>query len=359
MNLLDPTTIAGRTLANSMAMAPMTRSRATADGVVGAMTVQYYVQRAGAGLIVSEGINISPDAIGSPYTPGLFSAEQVDAWRTVTDAVHANGGVIFAQLWHAGRVGHSIDRHGQLPVAPSAIPITGQEHFTSQGMQSYETPRALSTTEVEATIEDYGTAAAHAIRAGFDGVELHGAFGYLPNQFLVGSANTRTDQYGGSIENRVRFTLETIDAMTESAGAERTSIKLSPSSPYNSIDDPDPTGLFHHLIGELNDRNLAYVHLMQPNMPIDRFPHFPTDVLATFAPSIQSPVIANAGYTRDTAEAVLQSGQAQLVSFGALYLANPDLHRRFEIDGPLNEPDRATFFGGAAAGYIDYPALDG
>lgn len=358
MKLLQPTTFGGHTLANSMVMAPMTRSRATVDGVVGPMTVEYYTQRAGAGLIVTEGINISPDAIGSPYTPGLFKAEQVEAWRSVTTAVHEHGGVIFAQLWHAGRVGHSIDRNGQLPVAPSPIPITGQQHFTSQGMQPYETPRALTTAEVQSTIEDYRTAAANAIRAGFDGVELHGAFGYLPNEFLAASANTRTDQYGGSIENRVRFTLEAIDAMVESAGADRTAIKLSPASPYNSIDDPDPIALYQHLIGELNHRQLSYVHLMQPMMPLNDFPHFPNDVLAAFAPSIQAPVIANAGFTRDTAEAVLQSGQAQLVSFGALYLANPDLHRRFAIDGPLNEPDRVTFFGGAAGGYIDYPALD-
>ena len=344
-------------LSNRTIMAPMTRSRATADGIPGSSTATYYMQRATAGLIISEAINISQDALGSPLTPGLFSEAQVKAWKEVTDAVHAAKGKIFAQLWHTGRVGHSSVRNGQLPVAPSAVAITGQQHFTGQGMEDYETPRELSLAEIKAVIEDYRTAALNAKRAGFDGVELHAAFGYLPNQFLVDSANLRTDEYGGSIQKRCRFVLEVMQKLIEVWGNERVGIKLSPVIPFNSMIDSDPKALYTYLLGELNTLNPGYVHLMRALFPLDNFPHWPQDVLATFRPLTRSLVIANGGYDVNTAEQALRDKAADFISFGDLFVANPDLPIRFAKKAPLAKTDRATLYGGGDHGYIDYPAL--
>ena len=340
-------------------MAPMTRSRA-GEGLRATQSMaRYYAQRASAGLIVSEAINISSDAVGSPGTPGLFDAEQVDSWREVTSDAHDMGGHIIAQLWHTGRVGHSIERDGTLPVAPSAIAIEGQQHFTHEGMKDYETPRALTTDEVSAAVLDYGRATRNALAAGFDGVELHAAFGYLPNQFLAASANRRTDRYGGSIPNRCRFVTEALDEMIAAAGSDRVGIKLSPSSPYNGIDDPDPRSLYTHLIGELNARDLLYVHLMQPMLALDDYPAWPGDTLEAFGSMIQAPVIANAGYDGASARKAISSGGADMVSFARHFVANPDLPRRFRDGLPLSEPDAKTLYGGGDEGYIDYPDVDG
>jgi N-ethylmaleimide reductase len=341
-----------------MAMAPMTRSRADKNGLVSELTVNYYRQRASAGLLLSEGINISLQAQGSPLTPGIYNQEQVDAWKKVTDAVHDKGGKIVAQLWHTGRVGHSIDKGGELPVAPSAIGVQGQQHFTSQGPKDYETPRALSTEEVQQIVLDYKQAAIHAIEAGFDGVELHGAFGYLPNQFLVESANQRNDQYGGSIENRCRFILEVMQALVDAIGTNKVAIKLSPSIPYNSIIDSDPTALFTHLIKSLNEMPLSYLHLMNALFPTDQLPQYPRNVMETFGTLSKHPVMANGGYTRETGEQELEKGIAAMISYGALFVANPDLPKRFELNAELNEPDRNTFYGGGEKGYTDYPTLN-
>ena len=358
MTLLESVSLGAFSLHNRIVMAPMTRSRASADGLVDDMVATYYRQRASMGLLITEGVNISEQAIGSPYTPGIYTPEQTEAWQQVTEAVHDEGGKIMMQLWHTGRVGHSSVRNGQLPVAPSAIRIEGQKHFTPTGMQDYETPRALTTDEVKAVINDYRTAARNAKDAGFDGVELHGAFGYLPNQFLVDGANHRTDEYGGSVENRSRFVLEVMQALVDVWGPQRAGIKLSPSIPYNGMIDTNPEALFGYLIGELNALPLAYLHLMQPLMPIDAFPHWPKDVLATFGGLTDKPIMVNGGYTQHTAEAEVSKGRAQLVSFGALALANPDLPARFARNAPLNEPDRASFYAGGAEGYIDYPTLE-
>jgi len=355
--LFDPIELSGLPLNNRIAMAPMTRSRADAHGLVNDLHATYYAQRASAGLIISEAINISEDALGSPLTPGLFNAAQIAAWRKVTDAVHAAGGRIFAQLWHTGRVGHSSVRGGVPPVAPSAVAITGQKHFTPTGPQDYETPRALSLSEVKAAIADYGKAAAAARDAGFDGVELHSAFGYLPNQFLVDGANRRTDEYGGSVENRCRFTLETLQALVAVWGDGRVGIKLSPSIPFNNMIDSDPTALFSHLIGRLDAMPLAYLHLMQALFPLDALPHWSKDPVATFGPLYRGTLIANGGYDQASAQAALASGAAQMVSFGAKYVSNPDLVERFRTGAALAEPDRATMYGGGAKGLIDYPAL--
>ena len=227
MKLLEPIKVGHNTLKNGMVMAPMTRSRANIDGIVGENTIIYYTQRVSAGLIISEAINITKQAIGSPLTPGIYTPEQITAWKKVTQSVHENGGVIYAQLWHTGRVGHSLVKNGELPVAPSAVPIEGQQHFTVEGMKDYETPRALSKEEVKNIVKDYKQAAINALEAGFDGVELHAAFGYLPDQFLAESVNKRTDEYGGSIENRNRFVLEIMQEMVGAIGADKVAIRIS------------------------------------------------------------------------------------------------------------------------------------
>jgi N-ethylmaleimide reductase len=338
-------------------MAPMTRSRADAAGVVGDLTVRYYVQRATAGLIVTEATNISADAVGSPLTPGIWTAAQIDAWRKVTSAVHAEGGTIVMQLWHTGRVGHSEVRGGRLPVAPSAIAIPGQKHFTASGPKEYEIPHALTTAEIRATIDDFETGARNAKAAGFDGVELHSAFGYLPHQFLVDGANQRTDEYGGSIENRARFVLEVMERLVRVWGDGRVGIRLSPTMAYNGMVDSDPLATFSYVIERLNALPLAYLHLMRATPDAERFPHWPRDTVATFGPLFRGPIIVNGGYDRDTAEAVLESGAAHAVSFGAPFVSNPDLVHRFDIGAPLAPGDRSTFYGGGEKGYVDYPAL--
>jgi N-ethylmaleimide reductase len=355
--LLQKISIGSLTLQNSMAMAPMTRSRADLNGVVSDLTVLYYAQRASAGLLITEAINISEQALGSPFTPGIYSNEQIAAWKKVTKAVHEKGGKIFAQLWHTGRVGHSIDKGGVLPVAPSAVAIQGQEHFTSQGLKHYETPRGLENAEIKQIIHDYKQAAINAVEAGFDGVELHAAFGYLPNQFLVESSNQRTDEYGGSIENRSRFVVEVMKVMVDAIGEAKVGIKLSPSIPFNSIIDSNPTTLFTYLIAELDKMPLAYIHLMNPLFPTDHLPQYPRDVIGTFGTLTKHILIANGGYSRETGEKELEKGIAKMISYGALFLANPDLPKRFELKAQLNHPDRDTMYGGGEKGYTDYPFL--
>lgn len=358
MKLLEPIKIGNASLKNSMAMAPMTRSRASIEGVVGESTVLYYTQRASAGLIISEAINISKQATGSPFTPGIYTKEQIDAWKKVTQAVHENGGTIYAQLWHTGRVGHSLVKNGELPVAPSAIAIQGQQHFTMEGMKAYETPKALSIEEILQIIQDYKQAAKNAVEAGFDGVELHAAFGYLPNQFLAESANLRTDQYGGSMENRNRFVLEIMKELVAAIGDNKVAIRLSPTSTYNNISHQEPVEQFTSLIEHLNQLPLAYIHIMKVPFPVDQFPQYPIDAVETFGKISKHPVIANCGYTRETGEAELQKGIAKLIAYGTLFLANPDLPKRFEINAELNQADRATMYGGQEQGYIDYPFLN-
>ncbi len=357
MKLLESIKVGNKLLKNSMVMAPMTRSRASFDGLVGESTATYYTQRVSAGLIISEAINISKQAIGSPLTPGIYTSEQVAAWKIVTDAVHANNGVIYAQLWHTGRVGHSLVKNGELPVAPSEIAIAGQKHFTMEGPKDYETPRALSVEEIAQIVQEFKQAALNAMEAGFDGVELHAAFGYLPNQFLAESANQRTDLYGGSHENRNRFVLEVMQEMTQAIGPNKVAIRLSPTSTYNTIVHQHPVEQFTLLIQELNTLPLAYIHLMNVPFPADAFPQYPSHVIDSFGKLTHHTVIANCGYTQETGEAELEKGIAKLISYGTLFLANPDLPKRFELHAELNQPDRATMYGGKDQGYIDYPFL--
>jgi N-ethylmaleimide reductase len=358
MKLLETIKVGTTTLKNSMVMAPMTRSRANLDGIVGDNTVLYYSQRVSAGLIISEAINISKQAIGSPLTPGIYTQEQIIAWKKVTQAVHEKGGVIYAQLWHTGRVGHSLVKNGEQPVSASALAIEGQQHFTMEGMKDYETPRALSIEEVKNIVQEYKQAAINAMEAGFDGVELHSAFGYLPNQFLADSANQRTDEYGGSNDNRNRFVLEIMQEMVTAIGSDKVSIRISPTSTYNNITHQNPVEQFTLLINELNKMPLAYIHIMNVPFPADKFPQYPTNSVETFGKLTQHTVIANFGYTKETGEAELEKGIAKLISFGSLFLANPDLPKRFELNAELNQPDRATMYGGQDQGYIDYPFLE-
>lgn len=359
MKLLEQSKLGSFSLKNRMVMAAMTRSRADLNGIIGNLTVEYYTQRVSAGMILTEGINISEDALGSPFTPGIFTKEQIDAWKKVTNSVHENGGVIFAQLWHTGRMGHSVDRKGKLPVAPSAIAIEGMQHFTAQGMKDFETPHELTLEEIKQTIKDYEQAAKNAMIAGFDGVELHGANGYLPNQFLAESANQRTDEYGGNIENNSRFMLEVLQSLINTVGKEKVGVKLSPLNPYGKIALENPLKTFSYLIDEINKLDILFIELMKRGSFFPLLPHYPQqDEIELFGKLSTIPIIANTGFNKENAEDALQKGIAKFISFGATFIANPDLPKRFELNAPLNEADRNTFFTGGEKGYIDYPFLD-
>lgn len=337
-------------------MAAMTRGRTDSNGLVGDMTVAYYAQRASAGLLFTESIRISEEATGSPLTPGIFTKQQIEAWKKVTEAVHDQGGVIVAQLWHTGRIGHSVDRNGKLPLAPSPLPIRGMRHYTSQGMKDYEIPQEMTIQEIEQTIKDFGQAAKNAIAAGFDGVQLHAANGYLPSQFLTESANQRTDGYGGSIPNNARFVLEVMQELISAVGSEKVGIKISPFHPYGDIVLDDPAATYTYLLEELNKLDFAYVELMKRSAHFPSPEHYAVDnEIEFFGRKIRQTVIANGGYDKATAEEELEKGIAKLISFGTLYIANPDLPERFKKNANLNKPDRATMFGGGRHGYIDYP----
>ena len=339
-------------------MSAMTRNRADENGVIHDMTVTYYKQRATAGLIITEAINISEGAIGSPFTPGIYTQVQIDAWKKVTKAVHQADGKIMAQLWHTGRVGHSVDRKGVVPVAPSAIGIGGTQHFTSQGLKDYEVPRALDLSEIKEIIKDYGKAASNAVEAGFDGVEVHAANGYLPHQFLSDSANHRKDEYGGSIENRCRFVLDVMKEVIHAIGGDRTGIKISPLHPYGNMVFDDPKATFTYLLDELNKLNVAFVEIMKKNPMFPLLEHYPKeDEIELWGSLIKTKLIANTSYAKESAELELKKGIADLISFGSMFLANPDLPKRFRLDAGLNAADQHTFFGGNEKGYIDYPTL--
>lgn len=340
-----------------MVMAPLTRSRAGEGKTPTKLNAEYYKQRASAGLIISEGTQISPQGVGYPSTPGIHSDEQVEGWKQVTDAVHEAGGRIFAQLWHVGRVSHPMYHGGEKPVAPSAVKPEG-EIFTTKGMKQFVTPRALETDEIQGIVEDFRKAAANAIKAGFDGVEIHGANGYLIGQFIKDGTNKREDKYGGSIENRVRFALEVIEAVSGEIGAGKTGIRFSPSGTNQGISDSNPKETYAYLIKQLNAFDLAYIHLMEPMTDVREKPNYPTKVTKYFRDIYDGTIITNANYDRESGMKAVKENYADLVAYGRLFLANPDLPERFEADAELNEPDRDTFYGGGEEGYIDYPFMD-
>lgn len=356
VTLFQPARLGPLTLPNRVVMAPLTRSRAGSLGVQGPMNATYYAQRATAGLIVSEATQISRQGQGYAFTPGLHDEAQVAGWKLVTDAVHEAGGRIVAQLWHVGRISHpSLQPDGGLPVAPSAIRPEGQA-FTEAGFQPFVTPHALTTPEIAGIVADYRAAARAAQRAGFDGVEIHAANGYLIDQFLRDGTNHRQDEYGGSIRNRARFLLEATRAVLEVWGGARTGIRISPTSPANDIADSDPQALFGHAVAELGRLSLAYLHVVEgaTGGPRDAVPGFDFGALRR---AFGGPYMANNGYDRAMAEAALREGRADLVAFGRPYIANPDLVARLRHGAALAEPDKTTFYGGDARGYTDYPAL--
>ena len=356
--LLSPVKLGRYTLPNRIVLAPLTRNRAGEGLAPTALNALYYEQRASAGLIISEASQISPQAMGYPNTPGIYSPEQVAGWRLVTDAVHAKGGKIFLQLWHVGRISHpSLQPNGELPVAPSAIAPEG-EAATYTGMQPFVTPRALELEEIPQIIEQYRLGAKNALEAGFDGVEIHSANGYLLDQFLQDNTNHRTDIYGGSVENRARLLMEVTEAVVEIWGGDRVGVRLSPSGTFNSMYDSNRSAIFSHVAAELNRFNLAYLHLVAPRVEGFGTAEGQPELDAAFFRSIYKGTIMTAGgYTLETGNAAIASGDADLVAYGRIYIANPDLVERFAANAPLNTPDRNSFYGGDEKGYTDYPFM--
>jgi N-ethylmaleimide reductase len=351
----DPIDLAGLRLANRIAMAPMTRSRAYGPGLspTGA-AVAYYAQRASAGLIITEGTQPSAAGQGYPDTPGLHSAEQTAGWREVTDAVHAAGGRIFVQLMHTGRIGHpSVSPHGLVPVSASPVAPKGRI-YTADGPKDYLVPRELDEDGIRQTIADHASAARNAIEAGFDGVEVHAANGYLAHQFLAPNSNLRTDTWGGDHEGRIRFTVELVRAVADAVGAYRTGLRISPGNPLGDIHEPDPEPTYQALLRALEPIGPAYLHLIETG---DRA------LTLELRKRFSGAMILNArteGRPSGPEELTLiEDGTADMLSYGALFLANPDLPRRLRAGGPFNTPDRATYYGGDERGYTDYPALEG
>jgi N-ethylmaleimide reductase len=358
-NLFTPVKVGPYELPHRIVMSPLTRSRAGAGLAPTEMNATYYAQRASAALIITEATQVTPQGIGYPSTPGIYTQEQVAGWRLVTDAVHKAGGKIFLQLWHVGRISHPVMQEGNvLPVAPSAIAAEG-ELFTYEGMKPFVAPRALELEEIPGIVEYYRLGAENALAAGFDGIELHGANGYLLDQFLEDGTNKRLDEYGGSIENRARLLLEVTDAVAGVWGADKVGVRLSPGGTFNSMNDSDPAKTFGYVAEKLGEKNLAYLHVIEPadksRYKIDGEHVSPTAHLKSL---FKGTVITAQGYTFETGNEVIARGDADLVAFGQLFLANPDLPARFRLNAPLNEADPTTFYGGDEHGYIDYPALE-
>ncbi|MCU7921161.1 MAG: alkene reductase [Candidatus Thiodiazotropha sp. (ex Dulcina madagascariensis)] len=352
-DLFSPVTMGNIKLANRMVMAPMTRNRADEHNAPHDLNATYYQQRATAGLIITEASQVSAQGVGYPGTPGIYSDEQVVGWRKITDAVHAEGGHIFIQLWYCGRISHPDLLPGnQTPVAPSAIRPEG-EVVTPEGAKAFVTPRALEADEIAGIVAQYKHAAGMAKQAGFDGIEVHAANGYLIDQFLRDGSNRRTDQYGDSVENRMRFLNEVLDAVMEVWPSHQVGIRLTPENSFNSMSDSDPLEHFRYFISRLNERNLAYLHILEGDM-ITKSANIDYRILRD---SYNGLYIANNGYDKARAEVSLSKGDSDLIAFGVPFLANPDLVYRYQHDLPLNEANLDTFYGGGAQGYTDYPAL--
>lgn len=350
-DLFEPFQLHDLTLSNRMVMAPMTRNRADELNAVKPMTVTYYQQRASAGLIITEATQVSPDGVGYPATPGIHSEAQVTAWRKVTDAVHAKAGHIFLQLWYCGRISHpSLLPDNATPVAPSAIRPAGQA-VTYTGMQDFVTPHALTTAEIPHIVAQFKHGAAMAKRAGFDGVEVHGANGYLIDQFLRDGSNKRSDAYGGSVQNRLRLLNEVLAAVCEVWPANRVGVRLTPENSFNSMSDSNPQQHFEYFIAQLSSRGLAYVHVLEGDMMSKISTLDYRALRAKFAGTY----MANNGYDKARAQTALRNGDADLIAFAVPFLANPDLVRRYKENLPLNAADQASFYGGNEHGYTDYP----
>lgn len=355
--LFQPLKLGAIEVPNRIFMAPLTRNRATHEGdVPHAMNAEYYAQRASAGLIISEATQISQQGKGYKDTPGVYSDDQVAGWKLVTDAVHARGGRIVLQLWHVGRVSHpSLQPRGERPVAPSAVPFETKV-FTDNGFEVPPTPRALRADELPGIVSDFARGAKNAMAAGFDGVEVHSANGYLLEQFLKDGSNLRDDAYGGSIENRMRFPLEVMAAVTAAAGANRVGIRISPQTTFAGISETDPMAVYGAYVDRLATMGLAYLHVIEGQTGGPRAIEPPVDYLE-LKRRFGGAYVANNGYDRALAIENVAAGKADAIAFGVKFLANPDLVQRLRDDAPLNDPDQATFYGGDAKGYTDYPAL--
>ncbi|WP_436773624.1 alkene reductase [Yinghuangia sp. YIM S09857] len=353
--LLAPVSVAGRGLANRIAMAPMTRGRADdASGVPSTLAPEYYRQRAGAGLLITEGAYVNPLAKGGPGIPGIHTEDQRAGWRAVTEAVHAEGGTIFAQLWHVGRMSHPLVLpNGQLPVAPSAVGIDNAQIFTKEGLVDHVTPRALTTTEVTETVRDFARAAEVAVAAGFDGVEIHGANGYLVQQFLADNTNRRGDAYGGSLNGRLRFAVEVTEAVTAAVGAERVGLRVSPGNDENQIAEDDPAETYGALVKAIAPLGLAYLHVLKRGE---------FEAVTEMRRRWSGTLIANhngpAPSAPEFGARLVDDGVADLVAFGRLFITNPDLPARLRTGTPLAAAATANVYGGGAEGYVDYPAAD-
>ena len=352
-NLFSSLAMGDLLLANRIIMAPLTRNRAGESNVPQSINVEYYRQRAGAGLIISEGSQVSATSVGYPSTPGIHSNAQVAGWQRVTEAVHNEGGRIFIQLWHTGRISHSSLQPGHcLPVAPSALKAAGQA-VTYQGMQDFETPHALTVEEIASIVDEYGQAAINAKLAGFDGVEIHAANGYLIDQFLRDGTNLRNDSYGGEIENRMRLLIEVLEKVISVWGENRVGVRLSPENSFNDIKDSQPQQTFNAVAKKLSCYSLAYLHVLEGDMLTgERQVDYPA-----LRKCFNGLYMANNGYDAERANEAIEQRHADMVAFGKLFIANPDLPIRFARSLPLNTPDQATFYGGGEKGYTDYPTI--
>lgn len=349
--LFTPLKLGSLALPNRIVMAPLTRNRADKDNAPQQLQIEYYSQRASAGLIITEASQVSEQAVGYPSTPGIHHPVQVSAWRTVTDAVHAKGGRIFLQLWHVGRISHpSLQPENQLPVAPSAIKPAG-EAITYDGMQEFVEPRALELEDIKDIVQQFQSAAHNAKIAGFDGVEIHAANGYLLDQFLRDGTNKRQDEYGGSVKNRSRLITQVIEAVLQEWPANQVGIRLSPENTFNDIQDSQPQATFNAVTEQINQYGLAYLHVLEGDMGGALKQVDYSQIKSRF----DGVYMANNGYTKTSAQQSIEQQQSDLVAFGSLYIANPDLVERFANDSELNTPDTETFYGGGAKGYTDYP----
>ena len=359
--LFSTTEVGPYRLSHRVVMAPLTRMRSDPGDIPSALMVEYYTQRASdGGLIVSEATPVSIRGNGYAGAPGIYSDRQIAGWRRITDAVHAKGGRIFQQLWHVGRQSHvDLQPNGEAPVAPSAIAAKGYA-YTKRGQAPFSMPRALELHEIPGIIEEFHAGAERALRAGFDGVEIHGANGYLPDQFLQDGTNKRTDEYGGPIENRARFLLEVTQAAISAWGADRVGVRISPSGTYGSMSDSDPPATFGYVATELDRLGIAYLHVVEPRIKgTEEISHGQAPIAAQhLRPKFSRTLIVAGGFNRDSAEAIVASGDADLVAFGRHFISNPDLPERLRRGLSLNRYDRTTFYGGDARGYVDYPPAD-
>jgi NADH:flavin oxidoreductases, Old Yellow Enzyme family len=354
MHLLTPTQLGSLSIPNRVLFAPLTRVRAHADNVPGELMATYYVQRASAGLLIAEATMIASDAQAWPHQPGIHSPAHVEGWRRVTDAVHAAGGRIYLQIWHPGRATHPLLNKGAQPISSSDKPIRNDHIHTPEGKQPYPVPRPLRTDEIPGIVEQFRRAAENAKLAGFDGVQIHGAHGYLLDQFLRDGVNDRTDAYGGSIENRARLLFEVVDASISVFGAGRVGLRISPIVPINDMSDSNPAALVEHVARESEQRGLGFLELRHDHH--DRPAEYELAKIAR--KNFSGALVRNGGFTRDAGEAAIREGLADAIAYGVLFLANPDLPMRFLKNAPLNEADSSTFYTvGSAAGYTDYPFL--